>query len=128
MSYRLLRGFIGAATLNRFTAAANVVDGAVIVHNTRVGVVHDASGKGVLAAAEGMAIFGTDGKGIVMPKSTGVCLRNARAYWEAAGNPIGGIAASGAVTATIGSNILIGRFAEAAVSGDATATVHLTAA
>ena len=60
-----------------------------------------------------------------MPKSNGACVRHARAYWEVAGDPVGGVADSGAVTATAGANILIGRFAESAAAGDATCIVEL---
>lgn len=121
--YDKLRGAYGsdACDINRFTATANVSGGAVIVENTRVGVVVDDT----LSGAEGLAVFGTDSKGVVMPKSTGAIAKNAAVYWEVAGDPIGGTADSGAATATVGTNLRIGRAVEAAASGDATVIAHL---
>ena len=117
-----LKGFYQDATPGRVTATAAVEAGDVVVVQNRVGVaIADAE-----TGEDFIAVFGTDVHGIEMPKSTGACTRHAKAYWEVAGDPIGGVADSGAVTATAGTNLLIGRFAESAASGDATCVVELT--
>ena len=126
MSFKKLRGFYGDAAINRFTAGADVADGDVVVSNTRVGVVHDERGQGVASGDEGLAIFATDEKGIEMPKATGAISQNAKVYWNPTGDPIGGTAGTGAVTATASTNLYLGRAVEAAASGDATVIVHLT--
>lgn len=115
MSYRKLRGDFTKATVVRFTAASDVEDGDVVVDNGRVGVVHDVRGRGVKSGEEGLMIVGTDEKGIYMPKASGAISRHARVYWT-----------SGGVTATAGSNTLIGRAVQDAASGDDEALVELT--
>lgn len=122
MSYKKLRGAYEEARINRFTAASDVEDGDVIVENGRVGVAHNDTASG----EEGLALFGTDEKGIMMPKATGAIGRNAKLYWDEDGNPVGGAAGSGAITTVATGNILVGRAAEPAASGDAEAQVELT--
>lgn len=126
MSFRKLRGRYDNGRVNRFTAAADVEDGDVIVHNTRVGVVHDEEGAGIATGEQGLAIFGTDEKGIYMPKATGALTANQKLYWDEDGTPIVGTALSGAVTATPTANLYIGRAVIAAASADGEALVHLT--
>ncbi|MEL6706003.1 MAG: DUF2190 family protein [Bacteroidota bacterium] len=122
MSYAKLRGDFSLATTQRFTASADVSDGDLVVENDRVGIAFDDTANG----AEGIMIVATDGKGILMPKTTGAISRNARVYFDADGNPIGGTAGSGAMTATATDNVLVGYAVEAAASGDAEVLVHLT--
>jgi predicted RecA/RadA family phage recombinase len=122
MSYRKLRGDFSKATVVRFTAAADVADGAVVTANGRIGVAHNNTKNG----EEGLFVVGTDENGILMPKSTGAITRHTRVYWAAAGNPIGGTAGSGAITSTASGNTLLGRAVKDAASGDAEVIVELT--
>ena len=117
MSYAKLRGAYHEAAVNRFTATADRAVGDVIVENGRVGVVTQAD---VASGEEGLAIFATDEKGIMMPKVAATAVsRNAAAYWDA-GNAV--------VTNTdnAGANAKIGRFVEDAAAADTEAQVELT--
>lgn len=120
MSVAKLKGWEGAARKMRFTAGANLADGAVVVSQGRVGVVYNP----VLSGAVGLAIYATDERGIILPKATGALSANAVVYWDEDGTPVGG-SATGAVTATSTANIRIGRVVEAAASGDATCIVEM---
>ena len=71
MSYAKLRGDFSLATTQRFTASADVSDGDLVVENDRVGIAFDDTANG----AEGIMIVATDGKGILMPKTTGAISR-----------------------------------------------------
>lgn len=117
-----LQGDYSSATPSRFTAAADLSSGDVVVVESRVGVVLD----DVASGDDGVGIFGTDPRGIQMPKATGAIAKHAKVYWDEDGNPVGGVAGSGAVTTTATGNLYLGRAAEAAVSGDALAVVGLT--
>lgn len=117
MSYAKLRGAYHEAAISRFTAASDVSTGDVITENGRVGMVTQAD---VANGEEGLAIFATDEKGLMLPKVGGTAVsRNATAYWDAA---------SGEVTNTdnAGANAKIGRFVEDAAAADAEAQVELT--
>ena len=117
-----LKGLYQDATPGRVTATADVSAADVVVVENRVGV-------SIADAATGedfIAVFGTDVHGIEMPHAAVACARHADAYWDADGNPVGGVAGSGAVTNVATGNIRIGRFAEAAAAGDGVAVVELT--
>lgn len=117
-----LKGAYSDATPSRFTAAADLSSGDVVVVQGRVGVVLD----DVKSGDDGVAIFGTDPRGIDMPKATGAVAKHAKVYWDEDGNPVDGDAGSGAVTTTASGNLYLGRAAEPAASGDALAVVELT--
>lgn len=117
-----LKGFYQDATPKRFTAAADHASGDVVVNQARVGVVVD----DVATGDDGVYIVGTDVHGVEMPKATGAIARDQKVYWDEDGNPVGGVAGSGAVTTTSTANLYLGRAAEAAASGDALAVVELT--
>jgi len=53
-----------------------------------------------------------------MVKITGAIAAGVAVYWDVTGNPLGGVAASGAVTATATANQFIGYATKAAASGD----------
>ena len=119
MSYQKLRGDYAKADINRFTATADRSAGDVIVENGRVGVVVD----DVDSGDEGLAIFGTDDRGIMMPKQGVAVNRNQEAYWSAGdGWVTNSTTESDGTTATT----KIGRFAKAAAAGDAEAQTELT--
>lgn len=121
MSLQKLKGDQRAAKRVRFTAGADTDAGAVVTVGDRVGVVlHDTAN-----GAEGIAFVATDEKGIQMPKTTGAINNQVKVYWDADGNPVGGVAGSGAVTTTASGNKFIGYAAEAAASGDAEVTVEM---
>ena len=63
-----------------------------------------------------------------LPKVTGAIAQGAKVYWAAAGDPVGGVAGSGALTTTASGNTLAGIAAIAAASGDATVALKLNAA
>lgn len=122
MSYAKLNGHYDDADVVRFTASADQSAGDVVVVETRVGVVVD----DVLDTEDGLMIVGTDVHGVRMPKATGAIDRHEKLYWDEDGNPLGGTAGSGAVTATASGNLYIGRAAAAAESAAEEASVHLT--
>lgn len=124
-----LRGYHEDAGIHRFTALANKKPGDVIVEQGRVGVVcggPSLRNGNVLSGEEGLAIFATDSKGVLMPKATGAIARHQKLYWDEDGNPIDGVAGSGALTTTSTNNLYVGRAAEAAASGDAQVAAELT--
>lgn len=123
MSYALLLGFYDDADVVKFTAAADVSDGDVVVVQGRVGVVTQ---EDVASGDEGLMIVGTDVRGIKMPKANGAINKHAKLYWDEDGNPLGGVAGSGAVTTTSTANLYIGRAAQPAASGDEMVAVELT--
>ncbi len=58
-------------------------------------------------------------------KATGAITAGAKVYWDADGDPVGGVAGTGALTTTSTDNTLAGRAIAAAASGDATVSVKL---
>lgn len=62
---------------------------------------------------------------VKMPKVTGAISRGAKVYWNAAGDPVGGTAGSGALTVDPTAGYLVGYAAEAAVSGDSSVVCYL---
>lgn len=117
-----LKGFYDSADPIDFTAAADLSSGDVVVLEDRAGVVLN----DVATGETGVAIVGTDVRGVEMPKATGAIAKGAKLYWDEDGNPVTGAAGSGAVTTTATANIYLGYAAEAAASGDELAVVELT--
>ncbi|MEM8558368.1 MAG: DUF2190 family protein [Bacteroidota bacterium] len=124
MSFLKLRGADTAAERVSFTAAADVVDGDVVVIGDRVGVAFGDTATG----ETGVAYVRTDEKGILMPNAAVASAQHASAYWDADGDPVGGTAGTGAVTNVPTDNTFIGYFAEATADTDEEAVVHLTGA
>lgn len=102
MSVQKLQGFEGAAKKVRFTAGSAITDGDVVEDGDRVGVAYEDTA----SAAEGLIVVETDERGILMPKTTGAKTRNTKAYWDADGDPVGGVVGSGAVTDSDGTEEL----------------------
>ena len=100
---------------------AAVVSGQVVLFGTAVAVAlqNIANGEDGDVAVEEV---------YTIPKATGVLAQGVRVYWDADGNPVSGVAGSGAATATAAGNTLAGFVTEAAASGDATVNVKLNAA
>lgn len=117
-----LKGFYDSCTPQRFTAAADHSQGDVVVNEGRVGVVVD----DVEAGHDGLNVVGTDVHGVEMPKAAETIAKPAKVYWDEDGDPVGGAAGSGAVTATEAGNLYLGRIAQPAAAGDAKAVVELT--
>jgi len=103
------------------SGSADIVSGRVVVIGTLVGValVDIAVGKTGSVAIEEV---------YSLPKVTGAIAQGAKVYWAAAGDPVGGVAGSGALTTTASGNTLAGIAAIAAASGDATVALKLNAA
>lgn len=60
-----------------------------------------------------------------LPKTTGAISQGVKLYWDPAGDPVGGTAGSGALTATAGALKVVGIAFNAAASGDATVNIRL---
>ena len=100
--------------------AAAVVSGQAVVVGTLVGVAETgiAVGEvGVLVVAEVWSL----------PKATEAITQGAKLYWDANGNPVGGVAGSGCLTATATDNTYAGVAFAPAASGDATVDIKLNA-
>jgi len=63
----------------------------------------------VESGANGVLVYETDGQGYVTPKATGVIGAGVRVFWDPNGNPIGGVAGTGAaVSADDATHIFLG--------------------
>lgn len=96
----------------------DVVSGQVVVIGNRIGV------------ALGDIADGEDGDVAVeevfsLPKAAEALSQGAALYWDADGDPVGGTAGTGAVTATSTDNTPAGYAAYAAASADATVDTKL---
>jgi len=99
-----------------YTPSTAVVAGQVVVQNDIVGVATRP------IAADELGALAVEGVFDVV-KATGAVNAGAKVYWDADGNPVGGVAGTGAATTTDSGNTYIGRAAIAAISGDATVRV-----
>jgi len=59
-----------------------------------------------------------------VPKKAEALAVGVKVYWDADGDPVGGTAGSGALTATATDNVYVGKMAAAAVSGDSLGRVR----
>jgi len=62
-----------------------------------------------------------------LPKDAAIIGQGAKVYFDADGNPVGGTAGSGALTATAEGNVYAGKAYAAATGADATVQVKLNA-
>jgi predicted RecA/RadA family phage recombinase len=99
-----------------YTPSSAVAAGQVVVQNDIVGVAARPLAANELGALTVEGIFD-------VVKATGAINAGAKVYWNAAGDPVGGVAGSGAATATASNYTYMGRAALAAASGDATVRV-----
>lgn len=104
-----------------YTPGSAVTAGDVIVQGSVVGIATSDIAANALGALAIVGVF-------KCPKITGSIAVGTKLYWDPAGDPVGGTAGTGAVTATAGSLKCIGYAALAAVSGDATVPVILSRA
>jgi predicted RecA/RadA family phage recombinase len=102
-----------------YTPVGAVTAGTVVVQGNAVGVAGQAIPAGVLGAlaVHGIFNFVKDGSEITAGASL---------YWDADGNPVGGVAGTGAVTTTAGGNTFLGWAVAAAAAGAATVTGRLS--
>lgn len=98
--------------------SATVTSGQVVIIGTLKGV---AQTSGVAGDKVTVSLYGV----YELPKATGAITQGALVYWAAAGNPIGGVAGSGAITTTASGNTLLGQAFEGVASGDAFINVRL---
>lgn len=117
-AFDFLRAFRGDCDTLAFTAAAPLKGGTWVVVGTQIVLVQEDTATGATA----VGIVETTDAGIEYPKAAGVCPVGDPVYWDADGNPVGGVAGSGAVsnTADDGANKLLGYAVELAGAGDAT--------
>ena len=99
-----------------YTPSSAVVAGQVVVQNDIVGVAVRPIAANELGALAVEGVFD-------VVKATGAVNAGAKVYWDADGNPVGGVAGTGAATTTDSGNTYMGRAAIAAASGDATVRV-----
>ncbi len=98
----------------------DVVGGTVQVHEALVGVAN-------ITAAPG-ELYSLDTGGIHdLPKASEAVALGARLYWDADGNPVGGVAGSGCLTATATDNTYAGIATAAALEADAVVEIKLNA-
>lgn len=122
MSYRKIVGDMTLAKKVRFTASGDVADGSVVAVGPRFGVAYNNTKDG----EDGLAVVATDEQGIRMPKAnTEVIARGVALYWDADGDPQGGTAGTGAVTATSTGNTFLGYAAAAATAVDTEVVTEL---
>ncbi len=60
-----------------------------------------------------------------LPKATGAINQGAQLYWDADGDPVGGVAGSGALTTTPTDNTPVGKAWADAASGDAKVKIKI---
>jgi predicted RecA/RadA family phage recombinase len=94
-----------------------VAAGQVVVQNSLVGVANKPIAANTLGALAIEGVFD-------VVKVTGAVNAGAAVYWDAAGNPVGGSAGTGAATTTAGGNTFMGKAALAALSDDTTVRVR----
>lgn len=101
-----------------YEAAAAVASGAPVVVGTRIGVA-----AGDIAAGEsGVLVM----EGVFsLPKVTGAIDQGTDLYFDADGDPLGGTAGSGAITATATGNVAAGYAFAAALAADTHVLVKL---
>ena len=101
-----------------YTPTSAVVTGQVVVQNSLVGIPSSPIAANTLGSLAIVGVFD-------VVKATGAVNAGAAVYWDAAGNPVGGVAGTGAATTTSGGNTFMGKAVLAALSGDATVRVRL---
>lgn len=109
-----LRAFIGDCDLVRWTAAADLTGGTIVTQDDNLVVVKSDAATG----EEAMGIIRTTDAGILVPKKNEALAVGANVYWDADGDPQGGDAGSGALTATAADGDYFGVVVEGAAAGD----------
>jgi predicted RecA/RadA family phage recombinase len=97
----MAKNYVQEGKVIPFTAAADVVSGQVVVVGTLAGVSLTDVAQGAIGQ---LAISGVWD----IPAATAAITQWAPVYWDADGNPVGGVAGSGAATATSSDNTPIG--------------------
>lgn len=101
-----------------YTPSSAVAGGQVVVQNSLVGIANGAIAANTLGSLAIVGVFD-------VVKATGAVNPGAAVYWDADGNPVGGVAGTGAATTTSGGNTFMGKAAIAAGADDATVRVRL---
>jgi len=99
---------------------SDVVSGQVVVVGTILGV---AAGDIANTATGELLVEEVH----ALPKAAEEISQGAQLYWDADGNPVGGVTGSGALTATSSGNTAAGKAFAGAVSGDTSVNIKLNA-
>jgi predicted RecA/RadA family phage recombinase len=108
----------GDQTRIDYTPGSAVAEGDVVVQGLLVAVATQPIAASELGSLATSGVFD-------FVKATGAITAGAAVYWDVDGDPVGGTAGTGALTTTSSGNLLAGKAAIAAASGDATARVLL---
>ena len=100
------------------TPVSTVDSGSVVVLNDLVGIANFTIPAGRTGGLRVAGVFD-------LPKKAEALTVGTKAYWDADGDPVGGTAGSGALTATATDNTYVGKITVDAASGDALARTRL---
>lgn len=106
-------------TMN-YTASAAIASGDLVVVGLRVGVAVADIANTETGTLELQGVF-------ELPKVSGAITQGALVYWDADGNPVGGVSGAGGLTTTSNGNTLAGFAVEAAGETAATVKVKINA-
>lgn len=125
-----LRSPLKHCQTKRFTAGSDITviatDGTVTPVLVAVGDVQGFVLENVLSGENGVIVYRTDSQGYIVPAATAAIADGAAVYWDPDGDPVGGVAGSGAATSTDdATHIFIGYAMEAKGGGDATVRTQL---
>lgn len=101
-----------------YTPVAAVESGQVVVQNSLVGITRSPIAAGALGSLATVGVFD-------VVKATGAINGGAAVYWDADGDPVGGVAGTGAATTTAEGNTFMGKATIAAGADDETVRVRL---
>lgn len=114
----MAKNYVQEGQVIPFTASGAKTSGQVVVVGSIVGI---AMGDVANGAAGQLAIEGV----FDVPAATAEITVGAAVYWDADGNPVGGMAGSGAATATDTANTLMGHAIAAKAAAGGTVRVKL---
>lgn len=110
--------YLGDGNRVDYTPVAAKASGDVVVVNGVVGIATQDIAAGALGS------LGINGVWR-MVKITGVIAVGTVVYWDPTGSPLGGVAGSGCVTSTAGTNVFLGITVKAALDADQTVDVRI---
>lgn len=98
---------------------SDLAAGQVVVQGSLVGITKRPITADTLGALAVMGVFD-------VPKTNEQIDPGTPVYWDADGDPVGGVAGTGAATATATDNVLMGKSVKAATAGDAKVRLRLS--
>lgn len=113
--------FIQPGGVIDFTPGSAVVAGQVVVQQNLVGIAKEAIAANVLGSLSVSGVFDVAQAAEIIPAGAPV-------YWDANGNPVGGVAGTGAATATASGNTFMGFAQAVTAAADATVRIALRSA